>query len=292
MADDGRDRESIYLTTAQMRRIAAPGQRSSITVGSQRQCGTLPVKGFSCRATTSQQTWKILVLVSPSVDVSYKAADGSEVAFQSAFTRDELTAIRQSALEVPNLVASWSKGLTSATVSVVVVPDTLRSLSYVQNGVNVPEDHDIRGDLRSLAPFGSFDFVFHVWKAWNEGGGLVPTYWALSFKPSIWTQGAGTATVGVQGPREIPSPEGMVGIWLDTAALYYGGFGYGPIPALRALGNGAYAPDSNGSLATYYSDFMTGHVLGPAVTPLGGITRSMWRSGTPSTRPFSCVAVC
>ena len=285
-------KEPFYLSPRQMTRIASSRQRFSVTVGSPRQCGTLPVRPFSCRPTTSQHPWRILVMVSPSVDVTYKAADGTSVLFQASFTPAELDALRTSVMGVSDLVSAWSQGTAAVTVSMVTLGSPLRSLSAGSIGIYASDDQDVRADLRTLAPFGSYDLVLHVWKSWNESGGRVPAYTWSAGKPSIWTAGASLTSVAVLGTG-VPVPaEEVLRIWLDRAAVYYGGFGYGPIPDIDTLGNGAYAPDATGSLAAYYSDFMIGHVHDPTGAVLGGVTHSMWASGTPSTRPFSCVAFC
>jgi hypothetical protein len=292
MASDGRDKESIWLSSSVMRLIAGGTGRFSVVVGSGTQCGTLPRKPLSCRATSSLHPWRILVLVSPSVAVSYRVADGTSTAFSSAMSDAETDAVRQAAQAMPGLVTAWSRGTAAVAVTVETLPSPLTRLSYTADGLSAPTERDVWRPLRAAVPFGSYDLVVHVWKPWSDTGASIPAFSWVAYKPSIWTEGAALVELALPQPATNLSAEALVALWLDRAATYYGGFGLGPIPDLGALGNGAYAPDATGSLAAYWSDFLTGAVHDTAGDPLGGITPAMWRSGTPATRPFSCVAVC
>jgi hypothetical protein len=159
----------------------------------------------------------------------------------------------------------------------------------VTGGGYAATENDVRTDLNAFASIGRYDNVTVVWKAptgastamplwgWGTAGGCV----------SVHVNSTGFTTLAVTDVAA-PITGELLHLWLETAAGYDSHFGFLPMPDLNAIDNGAYTHDPVNGWASFYQAFMTGRVVDARGKPLGGITKAMWASGTPTTRPVGC----
>jgi hypothetical protein len=175
-------------------------------------------------------------------------------------------------------------------VTVTIVDHALRSVSPQGTGGGYAvTENDIRTDLNRYAPIGRFDNVTVVWKAPSSASTTMPLWaWGTSGGcVSVHVNSTGFTTLAV---TDVAAPiiDELLHLWLETVVGYYSHFGFRPIPNLDAFGNGAYTYDPVNGWASFYQAFMTGSVVDAQGKSLGGITKAMWASGTPTTRPVGC----
>jgi hypothetical protein len=277
------------LTPAQMRTIQN-AVHVSIVVGSTRRCATFPAPATSCAARASPAPWKDLILVYPETAITYRAADGTDTSLAAAFTSAELDQLQSDAAAMPALASAWSGGATSLRVTVTVVDHALRSVSPQGTGGGYAvTENDIRTDLNAFAPIGRYDNVTVVWKASTGASTEMPLWgWGTAGScVSVHVNSTGFTTLAVTDVAA-PITGELLHLWLETAAGYYSHFGFLPMPDVNAIDNRAYTYDPVNGWASFYQAFMTGSVVDAQGKPLGGITKAMWASGTPTTRPVGC----
>jgi hypothetical protein len=234
---------------------------------------------------TGRQTWRILALVYPAADLTYTPADGTPRHFASSMTARELSTVSSILGTMPGTVTSWSGGVVRVTVTMHQVPRPLASVTSYLGQFWVSPD-DVRADIDTYAPRGSYDSVLVVWKSWNESGAAVPILgWGMSLMPGDWANGAGYSTVYLPPASwwwngTYPS-EVFIHEWLHEAVHFYRAFGYPSIPSADAASTYGYTTDSAGSWRTWLSALMTGTIVDGSGNRLG-IPASVWALGRPS----------
>ena len=280
--------------------VAEPSSARSLPSAEPSRAGpaTPTAMPANCRPVASRSAipWKILVLIYPSADFTYQDAAGVSRSFQSKMTKDEIAQIRAGAKKMPATVRAYSDGYTSATVTVALALHPLGRVEPNGSPGNVTvAAKDLWADLDTLAPDGTDDSIIVFWKPFNAKLNLNLPYAGNASWLGAWT-GVTYATALV--PEVDPTAQNptvpigwepvliMLHEWLHGVVFYYGLWGYdGPDPDTIKQGDDGYRDDNDAS--QYLSDLMRGDVHN-SKGPLGGITKAIWRSGTPLTRPMSC----
>jgi hypothetical protein len=230
------------------------------------------------------QTWKMLVLVYRTADVTFSAS-GVSRGFTSSITDAELRAAMSAVANMPPTVQAWSSGAAAVTYRIQQVPHPLTALTPYGDSYWVSPDN-VHADIDTYAPDGTYDSVVVLWKSWNERGQTVPIPgWGMTLRAGPWANGAGYTTIYIPPATwwwsgGTPS-EVFVHEWMHQVVHFYRAYGSPTIPSPDDAGRYGYTADSFGVWGRWLSDLMTGRVVDPTGAKLG-IPPAVWSLGKPT----------
>ncbi|MEP7157854.1 MAG: hypothetical protein ABI797_00360 [Chloroflexota bacterium] len=229
-------------------------------------------------------TWKAVVLVYPSTNVTFKRADGTEYHMNTQMGSEMHDLVLNTLHRFPRAVANWSDGLVKMDLDIVEVPHAITSLDKLGAGYWVGPS-SIEQDLDRYAPDGRYDSIFVVWKARDQHEFVPVGGWGLSLPPGAWANGAGYSSIITPSDMwwwtdSVAPEEVFVHEWMHE--VLYWQEQHGRLNLDLHAGESYGYQSTNGTWKRWLSDVMQGKVRdGNHFT---GVDRDMWAADQP-TKP-------
>lgn len=254
-----------------------------------------PVAPAAVGTRQSGAPWKMLVLIYPNSDFTYKDAQGLTQRFTGSLTEAQVQRFERSAASYVELVELWSEGLGEVTVDVHRIARPIDSVTeWISGGqLNYWVDHDdVATELAQYLPSGQYDSVMILC---HTGTAPTPSYWGLSWIGPIHCQGRDITYAIVRYNKdsawdEAYLGEAMVHEWLHGLEGWYRELGY-KVPDLHSLVAHGF-PDPGGNVPMW-RDWYASYMCGKLTEPNGersGISAGVWAGGTilSTASPLPC----
>jgi len=238
------------------------------------------------QAAAATTTWKTLVLVYRSTDVTY-VEGGVTQRLRTSMTSADVNAAVSAVKRTPGTVYDWSANQATMRMKVVYPDHPVRRVSLHAN-----RDYgywlspaDMAADLDRYAPAGTYDSVIVIWRKDTDAGQVVPgTGWGWTTADRTHTNGAFYTSV-----TQLPNHRGWPGAypeevfvheWLHQVEGFYGWNKGFPLPGLHDTDRYGYTA-VDGSWNKWYRDYMRGKVWDGS--RYLGMTSTAWASSTPTS---------
>jgi hypothetical protein len=166
----------------------------------------------------------------------------------------------------PSLVADLASGVARVEANVVEAGLPLTSLTQEEGGFFWPSPDDVRSELTTFAPAGSYESIFVFWPQNDSSTGTsIPCRgWGLGMGAGDWSNGA-TYAVVANAPSALWQGEAPGEVWLHEwlhgVCHHFQSRGH-PMPERDADGAElhGYVRSPKRGWTQYYRDLMTGKV--------------------------------
>ncbi len=235
------------------------------------------------QAAAATTTWKTLVLVYRSTDVTYME-NGVTKRLRTSMTSADVNAAVSTVKRMPTTVSEWSAQRASMRMTVVYPDHPVRKISTHGSYGYWLSPADMAADINTYAPAGKYDSLIVIWRKDTDAGQVVPgTGWGWTTSDRTHTNGAYytvvTQLTGHRGWTGAYPEEMFIHEWLHQVNYFYGRYKGFSMPGLHDTSTYGYA-SLDGSWRRWYQDYMRGTV--PTGSEYTGVSATAWSSGTPT----------
>ncbi len=224
--------------------------------------------------------WQMIALVIRGTDVTFTDPASAEARrVVTHMTPEEEAAAQLSLRAMPRNIHDWTDGLGRASLDIVTLDDTVRSLSPAQGGYWVGPA-DVADLLDRYAPTGAYDSIFVIWDP-DGSEGNVPTCCFFGQGPGPGTHGATYASIPTFSDRPSDRPGlALIHEWLHGSTYYYRKTRGFAVPDPHDGAQYGYVGDAEE--IAWYTAIMDGTLEHLDTGVRKGMDATVWASGTPS----------
>ncbi len=232
---------------------------------------------------TPAATWKGIVLLYTSTDVTYTRSDGTDYHLTATMSTDMHDLVLDTVGRFERSVGTWSNDLVHLNLDIVEVPHPITALDSLSGGIYWVGPDSIKADMNRYAPVGSYDSIFVVWQA-RDAHEIIPVGgWGLTLPPGSWANGAGFSSVIAPSDmwwwtNAVAPGEVFVHEWLHQ--VVYWNEAHDRLDLNLHAGPDYGYQSENGSWRRWLSDVMTGNIWD--TDHYTGVSRDMWAADQPT----------